>query len=128
MHIIIGLEECNLKDISLLKQINKFLNNKKAENIVILDIHLISTISNYFMIASAITVRQVKAITREITEKLSKKGIHPEDVEGLSEGKWVLLDYGNVIIHIFTREERNYYKLDHVWNQARKVDLSKIEN
>lgn len=95
--------------------------DKKASNIVLLDISEVSIIADYFVICSGNSDRQVKAIANDIEEQLEKQDIKVLHREGLDQARWVLLDYGDVIVHIFTPTERNYYRLEKVWEHARTV-------
>lgn len=94
---------------------------KKASNIVLLDIRKVSSIADYFVICSGSSERQVKAVARGIEESLDEQEIGPRHREGLDQGRWVLLDYGDVIVHIFTTAERDYYRLDKLWSNAQTV-------
>lgn len=114
-----------MKAKEILELIVKAADSKKAENVFALDIGKLSVISDYFLLASAPSSRQVQAIANEIIDEMHKNNISPFEVEGLSSGKWVLIDYGSVVAHIFTDEAFDYYKLDHLWSRADRVDLSK---
>lgn len=94
---------------------------KKASNIVLLDIREVSAIADYFVICSGNSERQVKAIARDIEESLDKQEVYPASKEGLDQGRWVLLDYGDVIVHIFAPVERDYYRLEKLWSNAQTV-------
>ncbi len=94
---------------------------KKASNIVLLDIREVSVIADYFVICSGNNERQVKAIARDIEDNMDKQQVHLRSKEGLDQGKWVLLDYGDVIVHIFTPVERDYYRLEKLWSNAQTV-------
>ncbi len=96
---------------------------KKAKDVIILDIHGLTTIADYFLICSGESTRQVKAIADAIEEALSKKRSFPSHIEGLKEAKWVLMDYGNLIVHIFDRETRHYYELERLWGDASLVEI-----
>jgi ribosome-associated protein len=96
---------------------------KQAHNILTLDIREISTIADYFIICSGGTTRQAKAIYDEIEFKLSKDRLWPLHVEGISESKWVLMDYGDIIVHVFDDETREYYDLEGLWGDAPKVEF-----
>ncbi|MFT9266797.1 ribosome silencing factor [Oenococcus sp.] len=109
----------------LLERIVTAIDSKKAERIVALDIQNISFISDYFVIASADTSRQVKAIANELIDQLSQTGRAPLQIEGLSQGDWVLIDFGDIVVHLFTSEQRDYYKLEHLWSDAKTIDVSK---
>ncbi len=95
--------------------------NKKASNIMLLDIRKVSVIADYFVICSGNSERQVKAIARDIEEELEKEEVRPNHREGMDQGRWVLLDYGDVIVHIFTAAERDYYRLEKLWSGAQTV-------
>lgn len=86
-----------------------------------LDIRKVSVLADYFVICSGNSERQVKAIARDIEEKLDEQDIGPRHREGLDQGRWVLLDYGDVIVHIFTPAERDYYRLERLWSGAQTV-------
>jgi ribosome-associated protein len=81
----------------------------------------VSVIADYFVICSGNSERQVKAIAQEIDKALGEKEIDPRHVEGLEQGRWVLMDYGDVIVHIFTPAERDYYRLEKLWSGAQTV-------
>lgn len=88
---------------------------------MLLDISKVSIIADYFVICSGNSDRQVKAIASDIEEQLGKQDHRMLHREGYDQGRWVLLDYGDVIVHIFTPTERNYYRLEKVWENARTV-------
>lgn len=94
---------------------------KKASNIVLLDIRNVSIIADYFVICSGNSERQVKAIARDIEENLDMQDVHPTSKEGMDQGRWVLLDYGDVIVHVFAPVERDYYRLEKLWSNAQTV-------
>lgn len=95
--------------------------DKKGSNIVLLDIREVSTIADYFVICSGNSERQVKAIAKEIEDELIKHEVGPRHREGLDLGQWVLIDFGDVIVHLFTTAQRDYYRLDKLWSTARTV-------
>jgi ribosome-associated protein len=99
------------------------LSERKAENVVVLDVRKLTSYTDAFIIASGRSNRQVSAIGQHISTELKKHGIKPFSVDGLEEGKWVLLDYGDVIIHVFYDETRRFYDLEGLWADARRVDL-----
>jgi len=94
---------------------------KKASNIVLLDIQKVSILADYFVICSGNSERQVKAISKEIEDKMEENDIRVYHREGADQGRWVLLDYGDVIVHIFTPSEREYYRLEKLWAGAQTV-------
>lgn len=95
--------------------------DKKADDIQILDVRELTVIADYFLICSGKSITQVKAIARGIDEELSNKGINPKKIAGMQEGRWVLIDYADLIIHIFHEEERKYYELERLWADAEKI-------
>jgi len=97
--------------------------DKKAKDVIILDIHDISVVCDYFVICSGLSSTQVKAIAENIEEKLEEIGIRKLRIEGLKEGRWVLIDYGAVVVHIFQESDREFYNLEHLWGDAKVVDL-----
>jgi ribosome-associated protein len=95
--------------------------DKKAEDILMLDIRALSVIADYFVICTGTSERQVRAIARDLDEQLGKQGITPIHIEGLSDARWVLMDYNTVIVHIFDPVTRDYYRLDKLWAEAPRV-------
>lgn len=99
-------------------------SDKKATNIVILDLREIASFTEYFVICSGGSSRQVQAITDEVTERLSKEsGARPLHVEGYQAAEWVLLDYGDFIVHVFSDDARRFYDLERLWRDASRVEL-----
>ena len=96
-------------------------SDKKASDIVLLRTAEITTMADYFVIASGRSERQVQALSNAIVDELRDEGIKPLGVEGLSSARWVLLDYGGVIVHLFAPEEREYYGLERLWSSAQEV-------
>lgn len=97
--------------------------NKKAKDIRILDIRDISPIADYFVICSGGSSIQVKAIAEEIEEKMGEKQLWPLHKEGYDSARWILLDYGNVIVHIFHQEDREFYDLERLWADAVAISI-----
>ena len=97
--------------------------DKKATEIVILDVSRSSGVTDYFMICSAESERQVLAVKEHIDQVLSEKGCRLMSLEGVGAGVWVLMDYDDVIVHIFKRGVREHYGLDRLWADAKRVQL-----
>lgn len=110
----------------LLKVAVQEVEERKGEDIVILNICDISIIADFFVICTGHSSTHVKAIVECIEEKLKEKGTSLSRKEGFSEGKWVLMDYGYVVIHVFQESERNFYNLERLWRDARIVNVSSI--
>lgn len=111
-----------LKSSQLAKTAAQAADEKKAKDIVVLDVARLLVITDYFMICSGNSNRQVRTISENIRQKLAKKGIRPLGVEGEEHADWVLLDYGDLVIHIFTEEQREYYQLERLWRDAPVLD------
>ena len=94
---------------------------KLAQDIVLLDIHELTSFADYFVIMSAPSGRQLDALREEIVIELKKSGVTPHHTEGTAQGGWVLIDYSDVIIHMFGTEERDFYGLDELWARAAQV-------
>src|SRR3954468_10849829 len=98
--------------------------DKKASDMVALDLRQIASFAEYFIIASGANQRQVQAISDEINEQLKKQlGTRPVRVEGYNSAEWLLMDYGDFIVHIFNKEARDFYDLERLWRDAGKVAL-----
>jgi len=93
-------------------------SEKQAVDIVLLDVHEICSFASYFVICSGESERQISAIYDEIEQTLKKEGILPHHREGTLDSGWMLLDFGDIIVHIFAPIERAYYRLDELWSQA----------
>jgi ribosome-associated protein len=97
--------------------------DKNAKTPVILKVAELSSFADYFLICHGDSRRQVQGIARNIEEKLKKAGFTPLGLEGLQEGNWVLMDYGDVIIHIFQKSVREFYDLERLWVDAPRLDV-----
>jgi ribosome-associated protein len=95
----------------------------KAQDLVLLDVREISSFADYFLICSGRSSRQVQGIAERLEEALRDLGIRPLGVEGRREGHWVLMDYGDVIVHVFYGPIRDVYDLESLWSEASRVDL-----
>lgn len=98
------------------------MEEKKAEDIRIIEISEISTLADYFIIANGSNVNQVHAISDHVEEQLAKNGIHPRQIEGYENANWVLMDYGDVIVHIFDKENRLFYNLERIWRDGKQIE------
>ncbi len=106
---------------TLAHKVVNLLSDKQAEDILLLDIRNVATFADYFVVASAQTVRQMEAILAALEEELGKDGVQPRGREGAPDSGWVLLDLGDVIVHVFAPEERAYYDLEGLWHAAAPV-------
>jgi len=95
--------------------------DKKAKDIVILDIHELTPMADFFVIASATSGTQVEAVARAVEDKLHSLHCQCKSREGMKENRWVLLDFGDVVVHIFRPEDRDFYNLERLWGDAIRV-------
>jgi len=102
----------------------KAADDKKAEEIVALNMKGISLMADYFLICHGNNDKQVQAIAREIKDKAEEKGLIIKRMEGFDEAKWILVDLGDVIAHVFHRDERSYYNLEKLWGDAPLEDIN----
>ena len=98
---------------------------KKANSIVVLDVKQVTLLADYFVFTGGESKAQVKAIAESARETLGKQGEKTKSLEGMSEARWVLLDFGDVIVHVLQSQEREYYRLEQFWNHALLVDWEK---
>ena len=100
----------------------KVLEDKKAKDVQVLDVAGMSSLADYFVIASGSSFTQVRALTSEIDEKFSEQGHQPKRIERDTSSNWILLDYGDIIIHVFHHEAREFYNLEKIWGDAPRYD------
>jgi ribosome-associated protein len=105
----------------LARRIAAIASDALATDIQVLDIRELSTIADSFVIASADNSRQLRAMGESIARELRDEGIRPERREGVAETGWLVLDYGSVIVHLFTEEQRSHYRLEEVWADAQRL-------
>ena len=108
---------------ALLPVIKAAMLDKKANQIKILDISKISTIADYFVITNGDNVNQVQAIVDSVEEALGKLGHQPRAIEGYRNAGWILMDYGDIIINVFSKEDRLFYDLERIWKDGVSVDV-----
>ena len=107
----------------LLELIKAKLEEKKAEDISVIDISELSIMADYFVIASGNNINHVHAMVDFVEEELAKKDIKPKHIEGYNTANWILMDYSDIIIHIFDKESRSFYDLDHIWKGGKIITL-----
>ena len=100
---------------------------KKASDLLLLEMKRIASFTDYFLLCSGKSDRQVQAIAQAIEEELERKAIRPLGLEGKTEGRWILMDYGDVVVHIFLEPIRAFYDLEGLWIDAPRVELEKGE-
>ena len=102
----------------------KALDSKKAKDIKALKVEELTTLTSYFVIASATSTTQVKALADEVEFRLGEKGVQAKSIEGYQSKTWICLDYIDVIVHIFLENDREFYQLEHLWADGTPVDIS----
>ena len=102
------------------------LEDKKGENVCAIDISAVSVLADYFVIANGNSDSQVRALVDNVEEKMHKAGYELKEQEGNNSGTWVLLDYGDLIIHIFDRENRPFYNLERIWSDGKDVEMNEL--
>jgi ribosome-associated protein len=101
-------------------------DDKKANDIVALDISKIASFASFFLICTGDSSRQIQAISDEIEERLKAHGIRPSHVEGYQNAEWILVDYGDLVVHIFSRNARIYYDLERLWRDGKRLDTDEL--
>lgn len=112
--------------LNMVKIAYQALDDKLAEDIKVIDIRGISVVADYFMIANGTNKNQVQAIVDNVQEELEKAGYSMKQMEGYRAGSWVLLDFNDIIIHIFDKENRLFYDLERIWKDGVEVDIAEL--
>lgn len=107
----------------LMKKIVATLDSKKATDIKALEITELTSVADYFVIATGTSGTHIRALSDEVQDALTKEGVEPNHIEGKTTG-WILLDYGTVVVHLFTADQRELYSLEHLWGDAKQVELN----
>lgn len=102
------------------------LEDKKAEDIRVIDISGVSVLADYFIIANGTNENQVKALVDNVQEELFKAGYEAKQVEGYRTGNWILLDYGDIIVHVFSKEDRLFYDLERIWRDGKNIEIENL--
>ena len=102
------------------------LEEKKAEDIKLIDIEKVSVIADYFLIASGTNRSQMQALSENVEEQMEKQGFELRQKEGYQSAQWILLDYGDIIIHIFDRENRLFYDLERIWRDGEAISVQDL--
>lgn len=108
------------------KKIYSALDEKKAADIEIIDIRDISVIADYFIIAGGSNANQVKALVDNVELKLGMDGVSPGHTEGYQTANWVLMDYSDVIVHVFNNDDRRFYDLERIWRDGKFISLDEL--
>ena len=103
------------------------LEDKKAEDLTILNISGVSVIADYFIIASGSNRNQVQAMADNAEEALGRAGYEPKQIEGYQSANWILMDYKDIILHIFSEEDRSFYDLERIWRDGKQISKEELE-
>ena len=110
----------------MLKVIIDALQDKKAEDIRVIDISNVSVIADYFVIASGSNTNQIQAMVDNVEEEMFKAGYDDPKVEGYNTASWILLDYTDVIVHVFSKDDRFFYDLERIWRDGREIEVKDL--
>ncbi len=102
--------------------------DKKAFDIVLLDISKVASFASYFLMCSGDSSRQIQAIADEVEKKLKENGIRPNHVEGYRHAEWILMDYVDLVVHVFSKSARVYYDLERLWRDGKRLDAQRVLN
>ncbi|MBR2986463.1 MAG: ribosome silencing factor [Clostridia bacterium] len=116
----------NAEPLEIAKAAVSILDKKKASNIKLLRVADNTVLTDYFVIVTANSNTQMKSFADELDYQLGRCGIEPKSIEGEKESKWMLLDYYSVIIHVFTRDARDFYKLEKLWADAEEINIDDL--
>ena len=116
-----GRESTTTENPDTARRIVDLLTDRQAEEIALLDISEVASFADYFVIATASNPRQMRAVVSTMTKELREEGVKPHHQEGEADSGWVLLDYGSIIVHVFSPELRARYNLEELWSDAKEV-------
>lgn len=116
----------NLTPEQMVSVVVKALDSKQALDITALKIGDLTTIGDYFVVASGSSNAQVKALAEEVDRLMSEQGVEPRRIEGRDSALWILMDYHDVVVHIFYKETREFYSIERLWGDAPRLDIDEI--
>ena len=116
----------NTRSKEMVKLTVTALEDKKAEDVKVIDIREVSVLADYFVIASGMNKNQVQALVDNVEETLGRAGYETRQVEGYQTANWILLDYGDIIVHIFDSENRLFYDLERIWRDGKTIDAKEF--
>lgn len=115
-----------MEKLDIIKNVVLALDNKKAEDIKVIDIAKLTIVSDYFVIASGNSSTQIKSLADEVEFKLKELGVSPYKVEGYKSENWIILDYSNVVVHIFHKTARSFYDLERLWADSNQIEITQF--
>ena len=110
----------------IVKKAYDALNDKKGEDIKIIEIGKLSTVADYFIIANGSNAPHVESLVDNVEEELLKEHIHAERIEGVRSSGWILMDYSDVVVHVFSKEDRLFYDLERIWRDGTEINAEEI--
>ena len=114
------------KSLEMVKLAKTALEDKKAGDIKVIDISGVSVLADYFIIADGSNVNQVQAMVDNVEEEMFKAGFDDPKVEGYNTASWILLDYKDVIVHVFSEDDRAFYNIERIWRDGKEVDINSL--
>ncbi|MBQ6845017.1 MAG: ribosome silencing factor [Agathobacter sp.] len=112
--------------LEVVKKAVNALEDKKAEDITVIDISEVSSIADYFIIANGSNANQLAAMQDAVDEAFYKAGLHAKQIEGNKNSTWILIDYNDVIVHLFDKEDRLFYDLERIWKDGKVINLTEV--
>ena len=112
-----------MQGLDIVKVACKALDDKKAIDLKAIEVTEVTVLADYFILATATSTTHVRALADEVEDALSKNGLEPHHIEGRTTG-WILLDYGTVVVNVMDAKNRDFYGLDHTWNDGKELDIS----
>ena len=114
------------QSLHMVKLAKAALEDKKAQNVKIIDIRNVSVLADYFIIAGGNNENQVKALADNVEEQLYKAECTPNHIEGYSNANWILMDFNDIIIHVFNEEDRLFYDLERIWRDGKQINITDL--
>lgn len=110
----------------IVKKAYNALSDKKGEDIKVIEIGKLSTVADYFIIANGSNAPHVESLVDNVEEELLKESIHAERIEGVKSSGWILMDYNDVVVHVFSKEDRLFYDLERIWRDGKEVNIEEL--
>ena len=110
----------------IVKKAYAALSDKKGEDIKVIEIGKLSTVADYFIIANGSNAPHVESLVDNVEEELLKENIHAERIEGVKSSGWILMDYNDVVVHVFSKEDRLFYDLERIWRDGKEMDVETL--
>ena len=115
-----------METLELVKKAVTALEDKKAEDITVIDIGGVSSIADYFIIANGSNSNQLAAMQDAVDDAMYTSGVHAKQVEGTNNSTWILMDYQDIIVHLFSKEDRLFYDLERIWKDGKEISLDEL--